>query len=70
MDERDRLIDLRASAIAYYVLMAGMIVVGCVMPFQHTGWDIAHAALRAIAIAEIVHSGLVVMWYRRGGWHG
>ncbi len=70
VDERDRLIDLRASAIAYYVLMAGMIVVGCVMPFQHTGWDIVHAALRAIAIAEIVHSGLVVLWYRRGGWHG
>lgn len=70
VDERDRQIEMRASRIAYYVLMAGMIVVGCVMPFSHTGWDIVHAALRAIVIAEIVNAGLVVWWYRRGGWHG
>lgn len=70
VDERDRLIELRASSVAYYVLMAGMIVVGCVLPFVAGGWQIVHAALLAIALAEIVQGGLVVFWYRRGGWHG
>lgn len=70
VDERDRMIETRALSIAYYVLMGGMIVVGCYMPFIAGGWQIVHAALLAIAIAEIVSCGLVVMWYRRGGWHG
>jgi len=67
-DERDRLIELRSSSYAYYVLIGGMIVVGCVMPFSANGWDIVHAALFAIFVAEIVHHGLVVLGYRRG-WH-
>lgn len=65
-DERDELIKLRSSAISYYVLMAGMIIVGCVMPFSTGGWDIVHAALFAILVAEIVHSIFIVIGYRRG----
>ena len=68
-DERDKLIELRSSSAAYYVLILGMILVGCVMPFSANGWEIVHAALLAILIAEIVHHGLIVMGYRRG-WHG
>ncbi|XOV83803.1 MAG: hypothetical protein ACFHXK_01555 [bacterium] len=67
-DERDKLIELRSSSVAYYVLIVGMIVVGCVMPFSTGGWDIVHAALFAILIAEIVHNGLIVLGYRIG-WH-
>lgn len=70
VDERDRLIESRALAIGYYVLMAGLIFVGCYLPFVATGWDIVHAALLVIALGEILTSGLVVFWYRRGGWHG
>jgi hypothetical protein len=65
-DERDRAIEHRASHTAYYVLMAGMILVGCVMPFSDSGWRIVHAALFFIAVAEVVHSGLIVSGYRRG----
>lgn len=65
-DERDRAIEHRASHVAYYVLMAGMILVGCVMPFSDSGWRIVHAALFFIALAEVVHSGLIVAGYRRG----
>lgn len=65
-DERDRLIDWRASTMGYYVLMAGMIIVGCYMPFTSKGWEIVHAALLSIAAAEIVHSAMVVSGYRRG----
>ena len=67
-DERDRCIEWRASAYGYYVLMAGMIVVGCMMPFTNAGWDIVHAALFFIVIAELVHHGAIVLGYRRG-WH-
>ncbi len=67
-DERDRLIEARSSAIAYYVLMVGMIVVGCVMPFSADTWQIVHAALLSIVVAEVVHHGLVVLGYRVG-WH-
>lgn len=77
-DERDRVIDHRASAIAYQVLICGMILVGCLMPFSHAGWDIFHAAVLAIVVAEIVRHALIVAAYRRGlrepkaqrGWHG
>jgi uncharacterized membrane protein len=65
-DERDRLIQARSTSAAYHVLIVGMIVVGCVMPFSSGKWDIVHAALLAIAIAELVSSGLIVAAYRRG----
>lgn len=77
-DERDRAIAHRASAIAYQVLICGMILVGCMMPFSYAGWDIFYAAVLAIALAEIIRHGLIVAAYRRGlrqpnaqrGWHG
>jgi uncharacterized membrane protein len=67
-DERDRFIEQRSSKIAYYVLMAGLIYAGMVMPFSHGGWEIVHAALFFIAVAEIVHGALVLVGYRQG-WH-
>lgn len=66
MDERDRLIAARSCSVAYGVLMAGMCVVGVVMPFNKSGWDIIHAALLFIALAEIVQHGFIVFSYRRG----
>lgn len=67
-DERDRFIEQRSSKIAYYVLMAGICYTGMVLPFTTGGWDIVHAALFAIAAAEIVHGVLIMVGYRRG-WH-
>lgn len=64
-DERDRAIAHRSISSAYYVLIAGMIVVGCVMPFSSTGWAIIDAALVTIVAAEVVHYGVVVFSYRR-----
>ncbi|MDF4003432.1 DUF2178 domain-containing protein [Luteibacter sp. PPL552] len=65
-DERDRAIEHKASAVAYRVLMVGMILVGCVMPFDKQGMDIVNAAVFAIALAEVVRHGLIVVGYRRG----
>lgn len=49
--------------------MIGVILSGCVMPFSHERWAHFHAAVAAIAIAEIVRNGMVVVLYCRG-WHG
>ena len=68
-DERDQLIDQRATRIAYQLLLCAMIVVGCLMPFNNSGWKIFHAAVFSIALAEIVRHGLIVSMYRRG-WDG
>lgn len=64
-DERDRAIMRRSISSAYYVLIAGMILVGCVMPFNSNGWSIINAALFMIVAAEVVHYGVVVVSYRR-----
>ena len=70
VDERDRLIEFRAASIAYYILIFGMIVVGCVMPLDKTksDWDIVNAALFYIVLAEGLKQALIVHGYRRG-WH-
>ena len=64
-DERDRAIMRRSISFAYYVLIAGMIVVGCIMPFSFAGWAIINAALLMLVGAEFVHYGVVVVSYRR-----
>jgi hypothetical protein len=68
-DERDRAIARRGAAAAYYVLMVGMVCVGCVMPFKDKGWVIINAALFTLLLAEVTRYGLIVVSYRRG-WHG
>ncbi|MGD0269667.1 MAG: hypothetical protein ABSB14_11430 [Candidatus Sulfotelmatobacter sp.] len=64
LDERDRAIEQRSISAAYYVLIAGMILVGCVMPFSSTGWTIVNAAIFWIVAAEVVHYSVVVASYR------
>jgi hypothetical protein len=65
LDELDLQIKQRAMSIAYYVLMAGMIMVGVVMPFSEQGWKIVNSALFMIIVAEVVQQSLIVLGYRR-----
>lgn len=65
LDERDRAIMNRSMKTAYYVLISGMILVGCVMPFVSTGWSLVNAALFMIAVAEVVRHSIIVFSYRR-----
>ena len=64
-DERDLAIERRSVVAAYYVLIVGMIVVGCVMPFNSGGWAIVDTGLLAIVAAELVHYGVAVANYRK-----
>jgi hypothetical protein len=66
LDERDQLIEARASAVAYHILMAGMIVVGFVMPFSATRWELIDTTFFTIVVAECVHSALMLRAYRNG----
>jgi len=65
LDERDRAIMSRSVSSAYYVLIAGMILVGFFLPFTSSGWSIVNAALFAIVAAEVVRYGVAVVNYRR-----
>jgi len=65
-DERDRAISLRSVSIAYHVLIVGMILVGCVMPFNSGGWKLINTAVAVIVLAEAVHYGITIWGYRRG----
>ena len=64
-DERDRAIDGRATRMAYFVLITGMIVVGVVMPFNNNGWKLVNAALLGIVLAETVRYALILIGYRQ-----
>ena len=64
LDERDGAIKRESISWAYYVPIAGTIVVGCVMPFNSSGWSIVNAALFMMIAAEMVHYGVVVFSYR------
>lgn len=69
IDERDRGIAARGTAISYHVLLTAMIVVGVVMPFTEPPIKIVNTALFGIVMAELVGLIVVVTSYRRG-WHG
>jgi hypothetical protein len=64
LDERDEAIKRESISWAYYVPIAGTIAVGCVMPFNSSGWSIVNAALFMMIAAEMVHYGVVVFSYR------
>ena len=65
LDERDLAIERKATHYAYYMLMFGTIVVGCILPFSNRGWGLVTAAILVIVLAECVRYGLLVFGYRR-----
>ena len=68
-DERDKAIARRGASAGFYVLMAGTILVGVVMPFTEPAPKIVNTTLLALVIAQAVSLVLILLSYRRG-WHG
>jgi hypothetical protein len=64
-DERDDAIDARATRAAYFLLLAGAILTGMVMPFTDSGWKVANTALLFIVLSETLRVALTVRGYRR-----
>ncbi len=65
MDERDLAIRHRAVSWGYHLLIAGMILVGVMMPFSSHGWAIVNAALFMIVAAEFLRYAITAASYRR-----
>jgi uncharacterized membrane protein len=63
-DERDLGIDARATRVAYFIMLTGMIVVGVVMPFSDNGWTLINTAFFFIVLTEAVRHVLILMGYR------
>jgi hypothetical protein len=64
-DERDQEIKRRSLSSAYYVMIFGMIQVGCIMPFMNKGWTLVHASIFMIVAAEVTRLSVTVISYRR-----
>lgn len=65
-DERERLIDMRATRIGYYVLIAGALACVGMLHVTQSAWAITQHLLMAIVAAQAVRSGSKIVYFRRG----
>jgi hypothetical protein len=65
VDERDRLINLKAARVAFYVLMTGAFLSIGTMHLGATAWFMGNCVFFAIWIAELTRLGSQVVLYRR-----
>ena len=65
-DERERLIEMRASHIAFYVLVVGALAVVGLMHVTRSVWVMAQSLMLAIVVAQIVRFGAQIVYFRRG----
>jgi hypothetical protein len=65
-DERERLIDLKATRLAAYVFVLGTFVAIMTPHFGVTGFAVTLYVIFAFVIAEIVNYSARIIYYRRG----
>jgi hypothetical protein len=65
VDERERLIHLRATPPAYFVLLVGGFLTIGTMHMGFSVWQFAHCILFVIWIAELLRYGMRLYYYRR-----
>jgi hypothetical protein len=66
IDERERLIELRATRPAFYVLLVGAFLSVGTIHMGASTWVLAHCVLIAIWMAELTRYGSQLYHYRRG----
>ena len=66
LDERERMIALRATRPAFFVLLVGAFLSIGTMHLGASTWTLAHCVLLAIWIAELTRFGTQIYYYRRG----
>jgi hypothetical protein len=64
-DEREVLIDLKATRTAFFVLLAGAFLSIATLHLGTGAWVMAHAVLLSVVVAEIVKFGRQIVLYRR-----
>ena len=65
-DEREDLIELKATRTAFYVLFGGALMSIFTMHFRLTVWMLSQCVLFAIVVAELVKFSSQIVFYRRG----
>jgi hypothetical protein len=65
-DERERLIDMRATRVAFHVLVVGALAVVGLMHMTRSVWVMGQHLLLAIVAAQLVRFGCQIVYYRRG----
>ena len=66
-DERERLIELRATRLAAYVYAIGSLIVVALAPIHGaSAFGVAVFVLLAFVIAEVVNYAARIVYYRRG----
>lgn len=65
-DEREKLIQLRAHAVGYYVLAAGVLALAIPGHLDSSTIDLLNFALLDLVVAALVVSGAQIVMFRRG----
>jgi len=65
-DERENLIDLKATRSAFYVLFGGALLSIFTMHFRVNVWTMSQFVLFSIVVAELVKFASQVVLFRRG----
>ena len=65
-DERERLIQTRAQALGYYVLMAGVLALAIPGHLDFSTINLLNFALLALVVAALVVSAAQIIMFRRG----
>jgi hypothetical protein len=65
-DEREQLIQIRAQALGYYVLMAGVLALAIPGHLDFSTIDLLNFALLALVVAALVVSAAQIIMFRRG----
>ena len=66
MDERERLIDLKAARAGFYALNGAVFCVSALWMAKASPLVMANGILLAMVVGEVVHSGGKIIGYRRG----
>ena len=65
-DERERLIEMRATRVAFQVLVVGALAGVGLMHVTSSAWVVGQHVLLAVVVAELVKFGGQILYFRRG----
>jgi len=65
-DEREQLIEMRATRVAFQVLVVGALAAMGMMHLTRSVWAMGQHVLLAVVVAELVRFGGQILYYRRG----
>jgi len=65
-DERERLIDMKATRLAFPVLLVGAFAAMGTMHLDAGRWVMAHVMLFGVVLAELTRFGAQIVYHRRG----